>query len=70
MTYILLIVSSALFYFLAYRQWKKNWTDLKSTNEKEPASWKRALNYPYHLVWPFYLFTLATGLIVNNLIIR
>jgi hypothetical protein len=70
MSYVILFISSAVFYFFGYKQWQKNLKDLKKVNAEEPKAWKRALNGPYHMIWPAYLFVFATGLIVNNLIFR
>ncbi len=69
MSYVLLFAASGIFYFLAWRQWKKNWNELKKRNASEESAYKRVLNYPYHLIWPGYLWVFATGLILNNLVI-
>jgi hypothetical protein len=45
---------------------RKNWQQIRAKNAKEPVAWKRALNYPFTVVWYGYLIVFFVCLTINN----
>ena len=66
MLLFLILVSLAGFY-LSARYFLKNLKAIELRNRSEKYAWKRALNYPFTVIWYSYLLIFFICLTVNNL---
>jgi len=66
MLLILIIVSLAGFY-LSAKFFLKNLKAIELKNHSEKSKWKRAMNYPFTVIWYSYLLIFFVCLTVNNL---
>jgi len=64
---ILFILVSLAGFYLSARYFLKNLKAIEIKNRSERNSWKRALNYPFTVIWYSYLLIFFVCLTVNNL---
>lgn len=67
---ILIIIGALVLYFFAYKQWNKAKIELANKNKGVTSSPKRGWNSFSTLIWPGYLYVLATGVWLNNFFLR
>jgi len=66
MLFLIVIVSLAGFY-LSAKYFLKNLKAIELKNINEKNKWKRAMNYPFTVIWYSYLLIFFVCLTVNNL---
>jgi hypothetical protein len=64
---ILFILVSLAGFYLSARYFLKNLKLIELKNKNEKYAWKKALNYPFTVVWYSYLLIFFICLTVNNL---
>ncbi|MDR1759023.1 MAG: hypothetical protein LBR60_00685 [Fibrobacter sp.] len=66
---ILIVLVTLAGVFLTFRYCRQNLIRIREKNRAIREPWKRALNYPFTVLWYGYLFVFFFGLTINNLIL-
>jgi hypothetical protein len=67
---LLIIIGALILYFFAYKQWAKASLELAEKNKNINSTPKRGWNAFSTMIWPGYLYVLATGIWLNNFFLR
>jgi hypothetical protein len=64
---ILLVLVSLAGFYLSVKYFLKNLKSIELRNKNEKYAWKKAMNYPFTVIWYSYLLIFFVCLTVNNL---